>query len=230
MIYWAIESIPSFFVPSSRERPNLINDIRISLTMKRDLLFRTPRKELDPTSFLAHIEVWQKIVAENTNDALCLLFQEPLEPRMIQLLNQRIKKSITLQMKEWDIWILDGIWLETYPIIGEFCEDRMYSLSSITSPTTYVIRTSVMKTLLQSIFPLHSCLGSWFSVHAQLGLLRMVGSELTTMKITLPNSNSSPQVSLYSKKSVYMKRVVKILCILLVLYLSVLITMKNTIS
>jgi GR25 family glycosyltransferase involved in LPS biosynthesis len=162
---------------------DLDKDDRIATLTKRNIKTKTRRshEELDSIGgvgcSLSHIAIWQWMV--DHGQELCLVFEDdaviPLNFK--ENANQCIQKSVVLRNpKQWDMWLLGGIWDDLTRIPDEPIESNLVRIGSFMLSHGYVITLPTAKQFLKNVYPIHSHIDAWMSIYAYLTDMRLVGS------------------------------------------------------
>ena len=162
---------------------DLDTDDRVTTLTKRNIKTKTRRshEELDSIGgvgcALSHIAVWQWMV--DHNQEMCLVFEDDavVPPDFKERANQIIQHSTVLQNpKQWDIWLLGGLWEDKTRIPHEPKESGIVRVGSFVLFHGYVLTLNAAKQLLKSAYPIHCHIDMWTSIHAYLTDMRLVGS------------------------------------------------------
>jgi len=152
-------------------------DDRIAVLTKRNILAKTRRshEELDSIGgvgcALSHIAVWQWMV--DNQQEVCLIFEDDavVPPDFIQNANACIEQSAVLGSKQWDIWLIGGIWDNVSRIPGEKAVQRVGAFFQFQA---YIVTLSTAKRLLRDVYPIHAHIDVWVSIYAYMNDLRIV--------------------------------------------------------
>lgn len=162
---------------------DLNTDNRITTLTKRNIKTKSRRshEELDSVGgvgcALSHIAVWQWMV--DHGQEMCLVFEDDavIPPNFKDKANQSIQKSRILRNpKQWDIWLLGGIWDDMSRIPEEPMESNLIRIEAFVLFHAYVLTLSAAKQLLKNAYPIHCHIDMWVSIHAHLTDMRLVGT------------------------------------------------------
>jgi len=162
---------------------DLNTDDRITTLTKRNIKTKSRRshEELDSVGgvgcALSHIAVWQWMV--DHGQEMCLVFEDDavIPPNFKDKANQSIQKSRILRNpKQWDIWLLGGIWDDMSRIPEEPMESNLIRIEAFVLFHAYVLTLSAAKQLLKNAYPIHCHIDMWVSIHAHLTDMRLVGT------------------------------------------------------
>jgi len=162
---------------------NLDTDDRVTTLTKRNIKTKTRRshEELDSIGgvgcALSHIAVWQWMV--DHNQEMCLVFEDDavVPPDFKERANQIIQQSTVLKNpKQWDIWLVGGLWEDKTRIPNEPKESGIVRVGSFVLFHGYVLTLNAAKQLLKNAYPIHCHIDMWTSIHAYLTDMRLVGS------------------------------------------------------
>jgi GR25 family glycosyltransferase involved in LPS biosynthesis len=158
---------------------DLDTDDRVTTLTKRNIKTKTRRshEELDSIGgvgcALSHIAVWQWMVDHNQD--MCLVFEDDcvVPADFKERANGIINRSLVQRPKQWDIWLLGGVWDDMTPIPGE----SLVRVGSFVLFHAYVLTLSAAKQLLKHAYPIHCHIDMWTSIHAYLTDMRLIGSK-----------------------------------------------------
>jgi len=159
------------------------SDSRIATLTQRNIAAKSRRshEELDSIGgvgcALSHIAVWQWMV--DNQQELCLIFEDDavIPPDFKDKANQLIRSSTLLQHpKEWDIWLLGGLWDDLSSIPRESQSTGIVRIGSFVLFHAYVMTLDTAKRLLQDVYPIHAHIDAWTSIYGYLNGLRIIGS------------------------------------------------------
>lgn len=138
---------------------DIANDDRVLLSTKRNILNKQRRshEELDSKGgvgcALSHIGIWQMMVQRQI--PLLLVFEDDarLPNNFVELANEFIEKSPTLQdPSKWDMWLFSNIQLHSKPVPGDILVADVQSFVTLTG---YVITLKCAEKFLKHVFPIH---------------------------------------------------------------------------
>ena len=213
------------------------NDGRVSVLTKRNILSnqRRSHEELDTIGgvgcALSHIALWQWI-ADNEHDKV-LVFEDDavVPPDFIEKTNTYIQNSPVLKNpKQWDMWLLGGIWEDFVPIPGD---EEIERISAFALSHAYIMTKKCAKKMLEEAFPIHCHIDMWMSIFAFINDLKLVcspkfklaqaGSKTDIQKdqachiCNVPTSfNKTHKV--ISKTDLTIARTAEVLCVVLIGY------------
>lgn len=159
---------------------NLETDDRITTLTKRNIMAnkRRSHEELDTIGgvgcALSHIALWKWMV--DNNQEVVLVFEDDavVPPDFIERANGCIQRSTILKdPKQWDMWLLGGIWEDLKSISGE---NEVARIESFVLFHAYVLTRRCAEKFLRDAFPIHCHIDVWASIHGYLNNSRFVGS------------------------------------------------------
>lgn len=190
---YGVRALPRLrrFLAIDGKKIDIVNDSRISLLTKRNIILKTRRSHEQLSTAggvgcaLSHIALWKWMV-DNNEEILLVMEDDAVVPADFKdRINQLIQSSPTLKdPTQWDIWLIGAKWDVIEPISGETASGLIRPYAFFLAHC-YIITKKYAEKLLADVFPIESHIDMWMSNYATIHKAHMVATPMIRLSQAL---------------------------------------------